>query len=114
MVFRQAFTHADSHTNDHLADLELGSRPEELLHADFSRWPARALRGSETAHGLHIFQPIVLQNLGKRKVPLEYAFKSVLHQLCDAAVGEFTFLECAAPNRIAISRFRQVDAAPNM
>jgi hypothetical protein len=88
---------AGAAADDHLADFELGSRADELLHPDFSRWPAQALRASaHESRPLRIYHPIALQSVGKQKVPREAAFKAVLHQLCAAAAGEFAFLECAA------------------
>lgn len=79
-----------------MADFELGSRAEELLHPDFSRWPSQALRGgsSPTGRAVKLYQPIALQTIGKQKVPQEHAFKALTHQICAAAAGEYAFLEC--------------------
>eukprot|EP00892_Ulva_mutabilis_P002761 jgi/Ulvmu1/12486/UM009_0139.1 len=77
-----------------LQEFELGQRPEELLLADFSRWPHHmAKRGGRSSRTITVYRPIPLQSLGKQKITLEHAFKALMHQVCDAGAGEFVFLE---------------------
>ena len=61
-----------------------------------------------------LYTPIALQSLGKRKVPQEAAFKAIVHLLCDAAAGEFTFLECVPVQMRGYSPVRRTCAnGPN-
>lgn len=86
------FTGATS--ENQLQEFELGTRPEELLLADFSRWPHHTSKsGSRNNRSIAIYHPIPLQSLAKQKITLEYAFKALMHQICDAGAGEFVFLE---------------------
>jgi hypothetical protein len=77
-----------------MAEFELGSRAQDLLHPDFSRWPTQSLRGgSLQAQSIKVYQPIALQTIGKQKIAQEYAFKSLTSQVCEAAAAEYAFLE---------------------
>jgi hypothetical protein len=95
---------AAGHAEDeHLPDFMLGTRGEDLLQPEFSRWPLHSSKSGSTGRASHAYRPIALQTLGKTKIPLEHAFKALLHQICDATAGEYVFLECVLASNTSCS-----------
>lgn len=93
----QQINRAGGDLDTQLQEFELRNRPEELLLADFSRWPNHMAKGGgRNSRTVAVYRPIPLQSLGKQKITLEFAFKALMHQICDAGAGEFVFLECVS------------------